>query len=94
LAIRDFRDKEAQRIFEGRFSLKLPQSIQKKTRMKLLQLNAAVSLNDLKVPPSNRLEALLGDRAGRFSIRINSQFRVCFEWREGNAFGVEVVDYH
>lgn len=94
MAIRKFRDKEAQRMFEGRFSLKLPQSIQKKTRMKMLQLHAAVTLNDLRVPPSNRLEALQRERAGLFSIRINSQFRLCFEWREGNAFKVEVVDYH
>ena len=62
--------------------------------MKLLQLNAAVVLDDLRVPPSNRLERLTGDRKGQFSIRINRQFRLCFEWRDCNVFNVEVIDYH
>jgi proteic killer suppression protein len=63
-------------------------------RRKLLQLHAASELNSLRVPPGNRLEALKGDRKGRYSIRINDQWRVCFEWREDGAYGVEIVDYH
>ena len=62
--------------------------------MRLLQLNAATQLNDLRLPPSNRLEALRGDRAGQWSIRINNQWRVCFRFIDGDAFGVEIVDYH
>jgi len=62
--------------------------------MKLALLNAAVALENLRVPPGNHLEALRGDRAGQFSIRINERYRICFAWREGNAFDVEIVDYH
>ena len=68
--------------------------IQQTARRKLRMLNNAQSLSDLRVPPGNRLEALRGDRAGQHSIRINDQWRICFEWREGDAFDVEIVDYH
>jgi len=62
--------------------------------MRLDRIDVAADLNDLKVPPSHRLEALRGDRKGQYSIRINNQWRICFEWRDGNAFAVEIVDYH
>lgn len=94
MAIQGFSDKEARHIFEGRFSRKLPQPVQRKIRMKLLQLHSAVALGDLRVPPSNRLEMLSGDRKGQYSIRVNVQYRLCFQWKDGNAFNVEVVDYH
>lgn len=68
--------------------------IQQTARRKLRMLNNAQSLSDLRVPPGNRLEALRGDRGSQYSIRINDQWRICFEWREGDAFDVEIVDYH
>ena len=92
--IRSFRDKEAERIFGGWYSRRLPQSIQRAAARKLEQLNAATVLDTLRVPPGNRLEALSGDREGQHSIRINDQWRVCFVWRDDNAFDVEIVDYH
>lgn len=81
-------------MFEGLFSSRMPVGIQRKVRMRLLQLDASRTLDDLRLPPSNRLEALKGDRKGYWSIRVNAQFRVCFAWREGDAYDVEVVDYH
>lgn len=69
-------------------------NIERVARRKLLQLQAVGELNSLRVPPGNRLEALKGDRKGRYSIRINDQWRVCFEWREDGAYGVEIIDYH
>ena len=81
-------------MFAGQFSKKLPQAIQRKARMKLRMLDAAVSLEDLLVPPANHLEALCGDRVGQYSIRINQQWRVCFVWHDGQALDVEIVDYH
>lgn len=92
--IRSFRDKEAERIFGEKRSRKLPSEIQRTALRKLVQLDNAVTLEDLRVPPGNRLEALRGDRAGQYSIRINQQWRVCFAWRDGDAYEVEVVDYH
>mgnify|MGYP002084654763 CR=1 FL=1 len=92
--IRNFRDREAERIFHREFSRKLPQDIQQRAFRKLRMLNRAVSLDDLRIPPSNRLEQLQGDREGQFSIRVNQQWRICFEWRDGDAFAVEIVDYH
>ena len=94
MAIINFKDKESAKLFTGVFSRKLPQGIQRRAMMRLTQLNGASKLEDLKLPPSNRLEQLKGDRQGKFSIRINQQFRVCFTWRNGNAHDVEVVDYH
>lgn len=92
--IKSFRDKETEKIFRGRFSRKLPQEIQRLTARKLEQLDAATILETLRVPPGNQLEALKGARRGQHSIRINDQWRVCFVWRAGDAFDVEIVDYH
>ncbi len=92
--IRSFADKETEKIFGREFSRKLPNDIQKIARRKLEILDAAESLNDLRVPPSNRLEKLSGTRAGQNSIRINDQWGICFEWREQDAYAVEIVDYH
>lgn len=92
--IRSFKDKEAERIFRGRYSRRLPRSIQRAAARKLEQLNAATVLDTLTVPPGNRLEALSRDREGQHSIRINDQWRICFVWRDDNAFDVEIVDYH
>jgi proteic killer suppression protein len=92
--IKSFSDKEAERIFERRFSKKLPPEIQAIARRKLEMLDAAEALTDLLIPPANRLEKLSGDRQNQYSIRINSQWRICFEWKDGNAHGVEIVDYH
>jgi len=94
VAIRNFKDKEAEQIFVGRFSKKLPQQIQQRARRRLVQLSAAMSLEDLRLPTSNRLEALEGDRKGQHSIRINQQYRVCFVWKGRDAQDVEIVDYH
>jgi proteic killer suppression protein len=92
--ITSFRCREAERIFEGRFSATLPQAIQKAAARKLEIIDAARDLEDLRTLPGNRLEALLGDRRGQHSIRINEQWRVCFVWQDGNATDVEIVDYH
>ena len=81
-------------IWEGRVATSLPIAIQSTARRKLRMLNNAQNLTDLRVPPGNRLEALKGDRAGQFSIRINQQYRICFCWKEGQATEVEIVDYH
>ena len=72
----------------------MPLAIQRTALRKLWVLNAAVELNDLRIPPGNRLEALSGKRSGQHSIRINEQWRICFVWRDGNAHNVEIVDYH
>ncbi len=94
MAIKNFKDKEALLIFEGNFSKKLPQQIQRKARMRLIQIHASVSLDDLRLPPSNYLEQLGGDRKGQHSVRINKQYRVCFKWIDGNVIEVEITDYH
>lgn len=92
--IQSFKDKEAQRIFHREQSRKLPHDIQKVALRKLRMLNRATNINDLRVPPANRLERLKGGRAGQYSIRINDQWRICFVWSEGDALEVEIVDYH
>ena len=92
--IRSFADKDAEALFHGRFARKLPHDIQRVAQRKLRQIHAAEVLNDLAVPPGNRLEALKGDRAGQHSIRINDQWRICFIWSEHGAEAVEIVDYH
>lgn len=92
--IQGFKGREAERIWRGEVSRKLPQEIQRTARRKLRMLNNAQSLNDLRVPPGNRLEALKGERAGQHSNRINQQWRICFTWQDGHAFDVEIVDYH
>jgi len=92
--IKTFACKETKRLFERQFSHKLPQSIQRVARRKLEILDAAEVLRDLRIPPSNRLEKLSGNRKGQYSIRINDQWRICFEWRSGDAYNVEITDYH
>jgi proteic killer suppression protein len=92
--IRDFKDKETQKVFERKRSRKLPSDIQQVALRKLRMLNRAETLQDLRVPPANRLERLVGDREGQYSIRINDQWRICFLWRDGDALDVEIVDYH
>lgn len=93
--IKSYRCKETEALFVRRQpSRKLPGDIQSRARKKLLMLDAAVELDDLKVPPGNRLESLSGDREGEYSIRINRQGRICFVWTDGHAHAVEIVDYH
>jgi proteic killer suppression protein len=92
--IESFRDKEAERIWHGERSRKLPHEIQTVARRKLRMLNNAATLDDLRIPPANRLEPLVGDRKGQYSIRINDQWRLCFTWHNGRASDVEIVDYH
>lgn len=90
----DFRCKETERVWQGFFSRKLPQDIQKTALRKLRMLNNARVLDDLRIPPNNQLEALKGDRQGQHSIRINDQWRICFVWTEGGPMDVQIVDYH
>ena len=92
--IKSFRCKETEKVFRRIFSKKLPHSIQPSARRKLVAIDAAILVVDLKVPPGNRLEELHGDREGQHSIRINLQWRVCFEWNTGDAYNVEIADYH
>jgi proteic killer suppression protein len=87
-------DKRTAALFAGHVVKALPNQIQGRARAKLLVIDAAKGLDDLRVPPGNRLEALHGNRRGQYSIRINNQWRICFEWREGAAWDVEVLDYH
>lgn len=92
--IQSFADKETMRLFRMGSSRRIPGDIQRLARRKLLQIHAAVDLEFLKVPPGNRLEQLKGDRNGQYSIRINDQWRICFSWTGGNAYDVEITDYH
>ena len=92
--IRSFKSKETEKIFNRERSRRLPSEIQQVALRKLRMLNRAATLQDLRVPPANRLEKLTGVRAGQYSIRINDQWRICFEWNNGNADNVEIVDYH
>ena len=94
LVIKSFKDRETQQIFTRQRSRRLPSDIQQVALRKLRMLNNAHALNDLQVPPANRLEKLEGDRVGQYSIRINDRWRVCFAWRDGDAYDVEIVDYH
>ncbi|MEA5620537.1 type II toxin-antitoxin system RelE/ParE family toxin [Cronbergia sp. UHCC 0137] len=95
IVIVNFKSEQTKVIFEGFTSSQYPLNIQKTALRKLLILDAAVSINDLRVPPGNRLEKLVGDRIGKYSIQINDQWRICFVWTdENNASGVEIVDYH
>lgn len=89
-----FRDSETARIWDGERSRRLPSDIQATGLVKLRLLNRAKRLDDLRVPPGNRLELLRGNRAGQYSIRINQQWRICFRWTEGGPADVEIVDYH
>ena len=92
--IYSFRCSDTRAVYDGQQVRAFPPSIQKTARRKLRQIAAAASINDLRVPPGNRLEKLRGDRAGQHSVRINGQYRVCFVWTAGNAHHVEIVDYH
>jgi proteic killer suppression protein len=92
--IKSFKCKETEKLFYGRFSAKLPQDIQRPAVIKLKIINAASILETLRVPPSNHLEALLHDREGQHSISINKQWRICFVWKDSDAYDVEIVDYH
>ncbi len=92
--IRSFRDADTEAIANRERCRRFPADIQRRAQAKLMMLNNARDLNDLRVPPGNRLEALSGDREGQYSIRINERWRVCFSWRQGDAFDVEIVDYH
>jgi proteic killer suppression protein len=92
--IRGFREKETARVWERRRSRAVPANLQRKALRKLVELNNAEDVNDLRVPPGNRLEKLSGDREGQHSIRINDRYRVCFVWEDGDAYDVEIVDYH
>jgi proteic killer suppression protein len=92
--IKTFKDAETEKIYQRERSRKLPSDIQQVALRKLRMINNAINLNDLRVPPANRLEKLSGDRAGLYSIRINDQWRICFEWRGGDALNVEITDYH
>ena len=92
--ILNFKNKETRKVWEGEVSLRLPRDIQHIARRKLRMLNSARQLNDLRIPPNNKLEALRGDRIGKYSIRINDQWRICFKWMDGNVADVIIEDYH
>ena len=92
--IASFRDAEAERLWASGKSRRLPAHLHRRAFKKLAILNAAISLDNLKVPPGNHLESLRRDRVGQHSIRINDQYRICFVWRDGSAYDVEIVDYH
>jgi proteic killer suppression protein len=92
--IASFRDRETEKLWRSGRSRHIPPKLRLRAFKKLAILNAAIALDNLKVPPGNQLEALRGNRAGQHSIRVNDQYRVCFTWRDGNAFDVEIVDYH
>jgi toxin HigB-1 len=92
--IKAFKCKETEKIFQGRFSKKLPHGIQRLAERKLIMIHRSTDLNDLRVPPANQLEKLSGNRERQHSIRINDQWRICFEWREDGVYSVEIADYH
>lgn len=92
--IKSFACKETEKLFNREMSRKFSQAIQQIARRKLEILDATEVLQDLRIPPSNHLEKLSGDRSGQHSIRINKQWRICFKWRDGDAYNVEIVDYH
>ena len=92
--IKSFTCKETEKIFSREFSRKLPVNIQRIALRKLLMIHAAININELRIPPSNKLEKLSGNRRGQFSIRINMQWRICFVWQNNEAYNIEIVDYH
>ncbi len=92
--IRTFKDAETEKIFNRLRSQKLDQAMQPVAFRKLRMLHNSATINDLRIPPANHLEKLKGDREGQYSIRINDRYRLCFIWREGDAYEVEIVDYH
>jgi toxin HigB-1 len=92
--IKTFAKKETEKLFQREVSRVFPPDIQRKARLKLEILDAVERLDDLKVPPGNRLEKLSGNREGQYSIRVNQQWRICFQWKDGDCYEVEIVDYH
>jgi toxin HigB-1 len=92
--IKSFKDKDTEKVYSREGSNKLPQDIQQIALRKLRMINNSRTLNDLRVPPANRLEKLKRDREGQLSIRINDQWRICFKWQNGDAHEVEITDYH
>ena len=92
--IQSFADRETELIFNQKFSRRLPNTIQKVALRKLMMIDNAKTLDDLRIPPNNRLEQLHGDREGQYSIRINDQWRICFTMTDGHFYNVEIVDYH
>jgi len=92
--IKSFRDRNTEHLFQGRRHPRLPTELQHAALRKLLILDAAADLADLRVPPGTHLEKLRGDREGQYSIRINDRFRLCLFWQDGDAYEVEIVDYH
>ena len=92
--IQSFADVETEKLYRGLVSRRLPQNLQSRMHRKLVMINAAAKLEDLRVPPGNRLEALKGDRKGQHSIRVNQRWRVCFRWTESGPADVAIVDYH
>ena len=92
--IKSFNCKETEKLFNRKISRRLPKNIQKITVRKLWMIDAAANINDLRIPPSNHLEKLEGDRKGQHSIRINKQWRICFKWKNGDAYNAKITDYH
>lgn len=92
--VKSFKDKETEKVYSREGSSKLPRNIQQVALRKLRMINNAKNLNDLRIPPANRLEKLKGAREGQYSIRINDQWRICFTWKEADAYDVEITDYH
>lgn len=92
--IKSFKDKEAERIWDQFYIKKFPHDVQETGLRKLFMIQHSKCLGDLKIPPANMLKKLKGDRKGQYSIRINKQFRICFEWKDSNAYNVEITDYH
>ena len=92
--IKSYRNRVTENAANGKYGKKIPGDIRKRLKMRFDRINAAVEADDLRVPPSHHLEALGGDRAGQFSIRVNDRWRVCFRWVDGHAYDVELVDYH
>ena len=92
--IKSFTCKETEKIYNRLYSKKIPPDIQRRAMKKLWMIDASTDIKALRLPPSNQLEKLMGDRKGKYSIRINNQWRICFRWESGNAFEVEIVDYH
>jgi proteic killer suppression protein len=92
--IKTFKDAETSKIYQRERSRRLPFDIQQVALRKLRMINNAININDLRAPPANHLEKLSGNREGQYSIRINDQWRICFEWKNSDAFNVEITDYH
>lgn len=92
--IKSFKDKGTERIYNGKYSTKFPTEIQLRARRKIKSFDSATDINDFRIPPSNHLEKLKGDREGQWSIRVNNQYRICFKWNNSQAEDVELVDYH